>query len=131
MNEDKLTQTARQLGVRAAERLDVDATARKVIDRLREQPPRRTVWIQATWLRIAAALVVVLGGAYAVRELRQSDAPHVAHFIVDDLQDLSADELRTLLASFDQIVADSAAVDSTSDLQELDAQELRRLLREG
>lgn len=131
MNEDKLTQTARQLGVRAAERLDVDATARKVIDRLREQPPRRTVWIQATWLRIAAALVVVVGGAYAVRELRQSDAPHVAHFIVDDLQDLSADELRTLLASFDQIVADSAAVDSTSDLQELDAQELRRLLREG
>jgi hypothetical protein len=130
MNEDKLTQAARQLGVRAAERLDVDATARKVIDRLREQP-RRTVWIQATWLRIAAALVIVVGGAYAARELRQSDAPHVTHFIADDLQDLSADELRTLLASFDQIIADSAAVDSTSDLQELDAQELRRLLREG
>ena len=131
MNEDKLTQAARQLGVRAAERLDVDATARKVIDRLREQPPRRTLWIQATWLRIAAALVIVLGGAYAVRELRQSDAPHVTHFIADDLQDLSADELRILLASFDQIVADSAAADSTSDLQELDAQELRKLLREG
>ena len=133
MNDDKLTQAAQQLGARAAERLDVEATARKVVERLREQPVRRTVWIHATWLRIAAALVIVIGGAVALRGVWPTETPddRAAHLIADDLRDLSTDELRSLLASFDQIVADSAAADSASDLQELDAQELRKLLREG
>jgi hypothetical protein len=133
MNEDQLMQAAQQLGARAAERLDVDATAQKVIERLREQPQPRTVWVRATWLRIAAALVIVFGGAYAVRARWQGAAPadQVTNFIADDLQDLSAEDLRTLLASFDQIFADSVGTDSTSDLQELDAQQLRKLLQEG
>ena len=131
MTEDKLNQAAQRLGARAAERLDVEATARKVVDRLREQPVRRSVWVQATWLRIAAAIVVIAGGAVALSQVWPTDTgDHVAHFIADDLGDLSNDELQTLLTSFDQIV-DESAPDSTSDLQELDAQELRELLREG
>lgn len=131
MTEDKLTQAAQRLGARAAERLDVEATARKVVERLREQPVRRSVWVQATWLRIAAAIVVVAGGAVGLSRVWPTDTDdHVAHFIADDLRDLSDDELRTLLTSFDQIIDESAS-DSSSDLQELDAQELRELLREG
>ena len=130
MNEDKLMQAAQQLGARAADRLDVNATARKVVARLREAPVRRPVWVHATWLRIAAAIVVLAGGAVALGRWPTDTNDHVAHFIADDLRGLSDDELRTLLTSLDQIV-DESAPDSTSDLQELDAQELRELLREG
>lgn len=133
MNEDKLIQAAQQLGGREAERLDVEATAQKVIERLRQEPARRTVWIQSAWLRIAAALVIVIGGALTVRGMWPTGTPdnHATHLIADDLRDLSTDELRTLLASLDQIVDESVVPDSTSDLQELDAQQLRELLREG
>ena len=132
MNEDNLAQAARNLGARAAERLDVDATARKVVERLREQPARRTPWVQSTWLRIAAAVVLVVGGGLGVRSLIPNpQTPSSGHLIADDLKDLSTDELRTLLATFDQIIDESVVPDSTSDLQELDAQQLRDLLREG
>jgi hypothetical protein len=134
MNDDKLMQAAQQLGARAAERLDVDAAARKVVERLREQPAHRggPIWVRATWLRIAAAVVILVGGVITLREIRPGGTPDdVTHFIADDLRDLSTDELRTLLTSFDQIIGDSVVPDSTSDLQELDAQQLRELLREG
>jgi hypothetical protein len=132
MNDDKLIQAAQQLGARAAERLDVDAAARKVVERLREQPARQPIWVRATWLRIAAAVVILVGGVITLRQIRPGGTPDdVTHFIADDLRDLSTDELRTLLTSFDQIIGESVVPDSTSDLQELDAQQLRELLREG
>lgn len=131
MTEERLNEIARQLGARAAARLDVEATARTVVARLREQPKRRTMWIQSTWLRIAAAVVLIVGGGLGVKSLVSTPESRVAaHLIADDLQDLSADELRSLLTSFDQII-DESVTDSTSDLHELDAQQLRQLLREG
>ena len=110
------------------------SVARRVVERLREQPAHRggPIWVRTTWLRIAAAVVILVGGAIALRQIWPAGSnDHVTHFIADDLGDLSTDELRTLLTSFDQIVAESAVPDSTSDLQELDAQQLRELLREG
>ena len=49
----------------------------------------------------------------------------------DDLDDLSADELRAVLTSFDDLVTtESVAVpESSNDLRELDAQQLRAVLR--
>jgi hypothetical protein len=133
MTEERLNELARKLGARAAERVDVEATARTVVERLREQPARRTIWFRTTWLRIAAAVVILVGGGIALRQIWPSGTvdDHTTHFIADDLSDLSADELRTLLASFDEIIGESVVPDSTSDLQELDAQQLRELLREG
>jgi hypothetical protein len=131
---DRLEDLARQLGARAAERLDVQTTARKVVERLREEPARRTVWIHETWLRVAAAVVIVVGGAFAIRQASQDSdtGDHVAHFVADDLNDLSTDQLRDVLATFDEIVAgDSAEQDSSPDLHELDTQQLRALLRAG
>jgi uncharacterized NAD(P)/FAD-binding protein YdhS len=131
---ERFEELARELGARAAQRLDVEAMAQKVVQRLREQPAaRRPVWIQQTWLRIAAAIVIVVGGAFALRHVwstRDSGA-HVAHFVADDLSDLSADELRAVLTSFEALVAgDSVAVpESGTDLRELDAQQLRAVLR--
>lgn len=131
---DRLENLARQLGARAAERLDVEATARKVVERLREQPAHRSVWIHQTWLRIAAAVVLLVGGAFAVREIwSNGDAgDHLAHLVADDLDDLSTDQLRNVLTTLDDIVSgDSVVSDSTADLHELDTQQLRAILREG
>ena len=133
MNEERMNEVARQLGARAAERLDVGETARKVVERLREQPVRRTIWVQQTWLRIAAALVVLVGGSFVVSRLTPgsgSDVGHGAHFVADDLHDLSADQLRDVLATFDDLVTGGNVVgpDST-DLHELDAPQLRAVLR--
>lgn len=132
-HDGTLHELARRLGARAAERLDVHATARRVVERLREQPARRPVWIRAPWLKIAAALVIVLGGALALRQVwpGSQSGTHVAHFVADDLRDLSTEQLREVLASLDDFVArDSNAVpESSTDLRELDAQQLRAVLR--
>jgi hypothetical protein len=136
MNEDRLQQLARRLGANAAERLDVEATARQVVQRLREQPARRGgIWIQQTWVRIAATVVILVGGAVAVSRLapggRPGLSPAHAHLVADDLRDLSAEELRDVLMSFDEIVASDSVVvpESGTDLNELDTQQLRALLR--
>jgi len=135
MNEDRLHQLARRLGANAAERLDVEATARQVVQRLREQPARRAIWIRQTWVRIAATVVILVGGAVVVSRLTQGPRPGVgpahAHLVADDLNDLSAEELRDVLMSFDEIVASDRVVvpESGTDLNELDPQQLRALLR--
>lgn len=133
MNDARLESIAKRLGDRAAERLDVEATARQVVARLREQPARRTVWIHETWLRVAAAVVIVVGGAFALRQVwsgSDSEA-HLAHLVADDLSDLSTDELQAVLTSFEDLVTvDSVAVpESSNDLRELDAPQLRAVLR--
>jgi hypothetical protein len=132
-HDGTLHELAKRLGSRASDRLDVEATAQKVLQRLREQPAHRggPIWVQTTWLRIAAAVVILVGGVVTLRQIWPGSDDHVTHFIADDLSDLSTDELRTLLTSFDQIIGESAVPDSTSDLHELDAQQLRELLREG
>src|SRR3989442_14348852 len=105
-DEARLENLAKRLGARAAERLDVEATARKVVERLREQPVRRLVWVQQTWLRIAAALVIVLGGAMAVRQsLIRPGSAHTAHFVAGDLNDLSPNHLRDWPAPFDELIS--------------------------
>ena len=132
MNEEKLIQAARQLGARAADRIDVETTARKVVERLREQPVRRTTWIHQSWVRIAAMVVVLVGGVLWFAPGHGPGARQDgAHFVADDLRDLSTDELRSLLSSFDQILDENVVPDSTADLPELDTQQLRELLREG
>ena len=136
MNSDaRIESLAERIGTEAAARLDVEATARRVVERLREQPVRRTTWVRTAWLRIAAALVIVLGGAVVASRLTPGRRPgvnaHAAHFVADDLSDLSADELRDVLATFDEIInSDSVAVpEGSTDLHELDAQQLRAVLR--
>ena len=130
---DRLNEVARSLGAGAAQRLDVEATAQKVVQRLRDEPAHRPTWIHPNWLRIAAAVVIVVGGAFTLRQVWptvESDT-HVAQFLPDDLSDLSPEQLREVLSLLDEIVAsDTVAVpESSTDLRELDAQQLRAVLR--
>jgi hypothetical protein len=132
MNNDdaKLEDIAKRLGAHAAERIDVEKTARAVVERLREQPAARAPWVQAAWLRIAAALVIVVGGAIAVRQVGPRNEQHVAaHFVADDLNDLSADELRDVLATLENTLDSTALPDGNAEMDELDAQQLRAVLR--
>jgi len=139
-DEARLESLAKRLGASAAERLDVAATARNVVARLREQPLRRTIWAQQNWLRIAAAVLIVVGGAAVASRLPRGSrfgaageisAAHGAHFVADDLNDLSTDQLRDVLATFDELVSsDTVAVpEGSTDLRELDARQLRAVLR--
>jgi len=133
IDDAKLEALAKRLGTTAAERLDVDAVARKVLAGLREKPVRRRTWIEVHALRVAAALVVLLGGSFVVTRLLPRSGTeigsHPAHLVADDLSDLTTDELRAVLNQFDDLVDSTGVVSDSSDLRELDAQELRAVLR--
>ena len=134
MNDDaKLESLAQRLGQRAAERLDVDAMARRVVAGLREKPVRRRMWIEEHLLRIAAAVVILVGGGLAVRQIlprHQNEAGgHPSHLVADDLSDLTPAELHDVLDHFDEMVGPNTVVPDSSDLHELDAQQLRTMLR--
>jgi hypothetical protein len=131
VNDDRLEALAKRLGASAAERLDVEATARKVLAGLREQPAPRRTWIEVHWLRIAAAIVLLIGGGFAVRRIVPVGAgtEQHSHLVADDLGDLSADELKDVLDQFDEIVGSASLMLDSTDLRELDAQQLRAVLR--
>ncbi|MDP3909000.1 MAG: hypothetical protein Q8Q14_01290 [Gemmatimonadales bacterium] len=132
LDDRELWDAARRLGAAAADRVNVDRVAEAVTRRLREAPPTRF-----GWLRIAAAVVALLGGGLAVREVvRQNGRAGVesAYFVADDLSDLSAEELRELLAALDDTsgpggVGGLGPPEGGSDLTELDALQLRAVLR--
>src|SRR3989442_16027169 len=78
LHDDELQEVARRLGARAAERLDVEGTAQAVVARLRTQPRaeiRGLGWIRPAWLRIAAMLVIVVGGGGVALNVRTSPLP--------------------------------------------------------
>jgi len=123
---------AGKLGGRAAGRLDVEATAQAVIERLRNEPEAaRWTWMQPAWLRVAAAVVVLVGGALAVRQAipRAGTGHRPAHFVTDDLRDLSAAQLREVLSTLDQTLDLGRTTVPEAELENLDAQQLRAVLR--
>ena len=135
MNDDaRLHETAQRLGAKAAERVDVERTAAVVIERLRAEPAggSRWSWRQPAWLRIAAALVILVGGGLIGRRLlvQPGTGGHeVAHFVSDDLSDLSADQLRDVLTTLDETLDSGGTTLPEADLEDLDAQQLRVVLR--
>ena len=66
--DHELERLAGRLGMKAAERLDVERTAAAVVERLRvERMARRPWYVQPTWLRAAALVVVMIGAGLVVR----------------------------------------------------------------
>jgi len=135
-DEAKLEAMAQRLGTEAAERLNVERTAAAVLERLRAEPgsDARWSWIQPTWLRIAAALVLLVGGGLIARQLlvhpgTSGGGHEIAHFVRDDLTDLSADQLREVLSTLDETLDLGGNRTPEVDLEDLDAQQLRAVLR--
>ena len=135
MNEDKLHdarlhELAKHLGEAAAERLDVEATARAVVERLRAEPrARRWQWIAPAWLRIAATVVLVAGAGLVTRAVIRTSPGDDGHYVAEELHDLSADELRQLLASLDQTLDLDEPRSPDAGLQDLNEEQLRAVLR--
>lgn len=135
-DEAKLEAMAQRLGAQAAERLNVERTAAAVIERLRAEPASdaRWNWMQPTWLRVAAALVILVGGGLIARQLlvqpgTSGGGHEIAHFVRDDLTDLSADQLREVLSTLDETLDLGGNRTPEVDLEDLDAQQLRAVLR--
>jgi hypothetical protein len=127
-NDSDLRSRAQRLGARAAERLDVERTAAAVVRRLREEPIAAPAWWRRpAMLRLAAAFVIVAGGGLLARSTFQTT--HPAHYVVEDLRGLSADELRDVLNTLDQTLDLDSTATTGEGLDDLNADQLRAVLR--
>lgn len=130
MNDDELEQLARRLGARAAERLDVEATARAVVERLRAERAARErtiLRLPRQWLRIAAALVIAVGGGAVALRIIHSNHPTVAS-VPADLDGLSTEQLKQVLDGVGQTGGDVTVLVQDVSLDDLNTVELRALL---
>ena len=137
MNRDelpdaKLQELAQRLGVRAAERLDVERTAQAVVTRLRETPRASVVtrlWMQPAWLKLAATVVLLLGAGAVTRGLWRPPGSAAAGEAAAALNELTTDQLQQLLEIVDQPTEAAPESPTDASLEDLTAPQLRELLR--
>ena len=124
---------AERLGRATAERVDVERTAERVLARLREDAQRARRfrrWVQPLGLRIAAALMIVVGAGLVARgRWRPSPGRPAAEAASGELGELSAAQLRELLDAVDRPGGDQDVVLAQEvGLEDLSAAQLRALL---
>ena len=134
MDDAKLEELARRLGVRAAERLNVERVAGAVVERLRNEPKTERSgptpwWMQPRWLRAAAVVVLMVGIGLVVVGQIQNRSRHAAHYIAEELQDLSTSQLREILVTLDETLEAASPPASEDDLNDLTTEQLQALLR--
>jgi hypothetical protein len=131
IEDPKLQELARRLGVRAAERLDVERTAAAVVAELRRSVRQRTwlAWTEIAWVRAAAMVVLFLGTGILLQPRATpvrgawDDPP------VGSVQDLSADQLTRVLDELDQPVDVTVPAPEDAGLEDLSEPQLRALLK--
>lgn len=133
MDDAKLEELARRLGAGAAERLNVERVAGAVMERLRNEPRTERSgpspwWMQPKWLRAAAIVVLMVGVGIVARGL-QVGSRHQAHYIAEELQDLSSSQLREVLVTLDETLEAASPPSSEDDLNDLTTEQLQALLR--
>lgn len=134
LHDGKLQEVARRLGARAADRLDVERTAQAVVARLRTEPRadiRVLGRIRPAWLRIAAALLMVVGAGVVALNVRipLSTTPVPPATASGELSELSGDELRAVLEAVGQPGGEQQEVSPQDlSLEDLSAPQLRALL---
>ena len=103
----------------------MEGAARAVVERLRAERRREGWrWMRPTWVRIAAALALLIGGALVARGTFR---PRVVIPSGADLSGLSAAQLQELLAGLDQTLSGSAS-DTLDDLDGLTEEQLRAVI---
>ena len=129
MNEHEMERLAQRLGKRAAERLDVEATARAVLARLREQPARRIGWTPPEWLRVAAVVALLLGVGVTLDRVLTPGPSATASYGLEDLQELTTAELEQVLATLDRTLSVDEVDVPDGNLDGLTPEQLQSLLR--
>lgn len=132
MSDDRnLEQMARGLGASAAERVDVERVAARVVARLREdrdagRSPERLWWRTPAVLRAAAAVLVLAAGGLVARSVLVRQGPELAASF-PALAELSTAELEEVYdsLSFETPLHEVVAV----GLHDLTEEQLRELLR--
>ena len=134
LKDEQLVVAARQLGVQAAGRLDMERTARGVIARWRaEQARARTplaFWRSGAMLRVAAAVVLLVAGIETWEHEQHRKQQAVATALVPGdagLEGLSPDQLQAVLPAVDQS-GDAEATAGDAGLEGLTSEELRSVL---
>ncbi len=128
MNEHELEQLAQQLGHRAAERLDVEATARTVVQRRRE-PAQRDGWTAPEWLRVAAVVALLLGAGMTLQRVGTPGTPVAASYGLEDLRELTIAELEQVLATLDRTLSTDESDAGDVNLDALTPAQLQALLQ--
>ncbi len=132
LHDAKLQELAQRLGAQAAERLDVERTAQAVLARLRAEPRTagaRWAWIQPAWLRIAAAVVIVVGVGGVARSVFQDRTAAAVAAAGTELNDLSTEQLRAVLEAVELPATEETISAQDVSLDDLSAPQLRALLQ--
>lgn len=128
LQDGRLRELAVRLGA-AADRLDVERTAHAVLQRLRtRQEEQGSRWMQPAWLRIAAVLALLVGAGLVGRAVLQNGGP-ADHYVVEELTDLTPDQLSQVLASLDWTLDLSGQAAASEDIEDLDAEQLGDVLQ--
>jgi hypothetical protein len=121
--EERLEAVARKLGDRAAASFDAEATAQKVVARLRksERPVARVVRLVA---RVAAVAVIAV--AVSVVWQVRSNVVESSYAVPDEIADMTEDELTEV---FDSLYFEAPVYEvAGSDIYDMDEDELVQLL---
>jgi hypothetical protein len=132
MEDHDIERVATSLGAHAADRLDVEQVAARVLARLRAdsaqvRAPRRWWWAPRVLLRLAAALAVLIGGGILARgALRHPAPPPTAVVSVPILRELTNDEL---IEVFDSLGVETPVHEGLAvGLESLNEAQLKELL---
>ena len=127
MNERDIEEIAPHLGSAAAEQVDLDRVAERVVAELRAKPAPVVWWRSAAVVRAAAVVAVLLtGGVVVDRLVIDRPASVVALVTPVGLEEFSTAELAEVLDSLDQMTPVYELVPASLD--DLDETELRALL---
>ena len=131
IEDPQLQELARKLGVRAAERLDVERIAQSVISQLRQPTHERPwlVWTQVAWVRAAAMVVLLVGIGFVMQPTTESVRTPWDEPPVGAVQDLSADQLTRVLDELNQPVDVTVPAPEDAGLEDLSETQLRALLK--
>ena len=130
MNEQQLEQQAAQLGREASREIDPERVAERVLERLRtESTAKPGRWRHPGWLRVAAAVLLLLIGGLVTRSLMDRDSSSATDFaLLPELETLTDGELVQVL---DSLVLDRSNYEAvTPGLEDLNEAELQTLLEE-
>ncbi|MFQ5705270.1 MAG: hypothetical protein ACE5HT_14770 [Gemmatimonadales bacterium] len=127
IDQSELERIAKRLGRSAAKRLDVEGTARAVIERLKAEPVR-VVWWRRTRVRqamAAAALILLAVGVLGRAELTRTRVVVADVAVPMELQLLQVDELEEV---FDSLQEEVPVHELAANLENLTEGQLRELL---